>query len=168
MTRTRDIEMSEEKKVVDLFIADVKRTAGVYATNPALAALGLCTELGEFFADGGSMDEAGDVLWHAAVLAPHLGLAIDKTVVPFAETEQVQLDALLLRLDHVKKFLVGHADRRREASAAVMAAVARALHPYRSREEQEIVMLLNMAKREKRFPGAAPEVVALLKERGYL
>lgn len=148
------------KTIQELFVEDVMRTAGPYRHNPALAALGLCTELAELvgaYAEGEEAikAEAGDVLWHVVALLGtwpdgchhrYLGGAID----------------VVESMDAVKKAIAN-------GDAIPLEPVHQAVGYVLSyNHEVEHILLCNMAKRHKRYPSASPEVVALLTERGYL
>lgn len=156
---TAGTHSDSERSVLDLFIADVMRTAGPYRHNPALAALGLCTELAELAnvtsgGEGAIVSEAGDVLWHVVALLgrlpgdcpTYLGAAVD----------------VVEELDAVKKAI---AKGEAIPLAPVQSAVGYALS-YGVAVDH--ILLYNMAKRHQRYPSASPEVVALLTEKGYL
>ena len=149
-----------KKTISELFVQDVMRTAGPYRHNPALAALGLCTELAELAAASyvgveATVAEAGDVLWHVVTL---LGAWPDGCQVHFVESAVDVIEGL----DAVKKAIAkGETlplDPVRDAAGYALSYEGDVDH----------IMLYNMAKRHKRYPSAAPEVVALLTERGYL
>ena len=146
------------KTIVELFVEDVMRTAGPYRHNPALAALGLCTELAELVGTYDEGDaivaEAGDVLWHVVAL---LGTWPDNCSSYFGSVIEV-----IESMDAVKKAIAkGDTIPLEPVHQAVGYALSYG-------DDVEHILLYNMAKRHKRYPSASPEVVALLTERGYL
>lgn len=144
--------------IAELFVQDVMRTAGPYRHNPALAALGLCTELAEFvYAKPESQtDEAGDVLWHVVALLGRLPALVDLDAVGVPLPLKV-----VEHMDAVKKAIA-------KGLPVPLAPVLEAAAYVAEGDSFENILLFNMAKRHKRYPSASPEVVALLTERGYL
>lgn len=161
----------------EMFLRAVHRTGAVYVHNPALAALGLCTELGEFTANP-SVDEAGDVLWHVALLCEQTGLVdwpelctkLQLSSEYRVETYPLQrVITLLGQLDHLKKRMAGssRADDLVVCQGLCDAAeFVTAGFPVR-RWSAEDAMRANIIKLAKRDPRALPaEVLELLKEAG--
>ena len=161
----------------EMFLRAVHRTGAVYVHNPALAALGLCTELGEFAAKP-SVDEAGDVLWHVALLCEQTGLVdwadlcarLQLSSAYRAEAHPLQrVVALLGQLDHLKKLIAGSSrvDERVIAQGLCgAAAFVTSVFPVQ-RWSVEDAMRANIIKIAKRDPRALPaEVLELLKEAG--
>lgn len=84
---------------LDEYQKDCLRTAGPYASNPALAALGLVTEMAEYH-DNPSVDEAGDVLWHVVVLG---ALTLEEVKAAWEMPCGFPLDTWVHSMDAVKK-----------------------------------------------------------------
>ena len=133
---------------------DAFRTAGPYATNKALAALGLLTEMAEFI-NSPSVDEAGDVLWHIVVL--------DIVSLEDIRREWTKGDKRLLsdfefvrlveQMDNLKKYLASDGQKNTlDAEGAVIRAV-RVIGRYPLEE----VIAFNVGKRAKRYPHTLQE-----------
>lgn len=152
----------------EMFLRAVHRTGTIYVHSPALVALGLCTELGEFAANP-SVDEAGDVLWHVALLCEQTGLARWSVLLEQADWNKHTgfvpgLHEILSDLDHVKKLLAGSARTDRSIAAR---GLARAAFYVAFLFPCEDAMRANIIKIAKRDPRALPaEVLDLLKEAG--
>lgn len=150
----------------EMFLRAVHRTGAVYVHNPALAALGLCTELGEFAANP-SVDEAGDVLWHVALLCEQLQLTnfrvlMDIAVVKAQEGGRQSLHEILCDLDHVKKMLAGSPTASKTIADR---GIRHAAYLVAWHHAPEDAMRANIIKLAKRDPRALPaEVLELLKE----
>lgn len=151
----------------EMFVREVARvTAGTaFHNSPALAAFGLCTELAEFTAEP-SAEEAGDVLFHVAMLCPvvelSLGYMIDNchTIERSEPLDQVDV---LVALDQLKKLLGGTPGASRlRAAGALVAVVGMVTGPDRPAEQSMRACVVKMA---KRFPNNLPcEVRELVRQ----
>ena len=152
----------------DFFLRYARHYGANYIYNPALNALGLCTELGEF-AEKPSVDEAGDVLFHVALLCDTTRLIVWSGLcvtldhyVSTASSTAPTLASVLCKLDHVKKLLAGspYANPVRAAEGLRDAAVFVLMN-----FDLEQAMRRGIAKRARLAGGIhSPEIETLLAE----